>query len=191
MRRQIDPSIKQQAIRLYKEEGMTPSQIEKLLEVPHETLRYWTDPEFRDKKRKQARVRTQKYARKVGANEMARRGKQWRLDNPEANLLTKARQRAKKNGLECTITIEDIKIPTHCPYLGTLISRYGGSGPDVPTLDRINPNRGYVPGNIIVVSFKANTMKHNSYPSEVINLGRRIESLVRADSRFQFESKSP
>ena len=39
-----------------------------------------------------------------------------------------------------------------------------------PSLDRIIPEKGYVKGNIIVVSLKANTMKNNATIEEIKNL---------------------
>jgi hypothetical protein len=33
--------------------------------------------------------------------------------------------------------------------------------PDAPTIDRIDNNRGYEPGNIAVISLRANVLKSN------------------------------
>lgn len=38
---------------------------------------------------------------------------------------------------------------------------------DRPSLDRINPDRGYVPGNVQVISFRANTLKNNATREEL------------------------
>ncbi len=36
-----------------------------------------------------------------------------------------------------------------------------------PTLDRIDPVKGYVPGNIVVVSLRANTIKNDATMDEL------------------------
>lgn len=36
-----------------------------------------------------------------------------------------------------------------------------------PSLDRLNPRKGYVPGNVAVISFIANTIKSNATPTQL------------------------
>lgn len=83
--------------------------------------------------------------------------------HPEFRLLCGARCRAKQLGLPCTITIADISIPEFCPILGLKLLFGKKHAQDCsPSLDRIIPERGYVAGNIAVISHKANTMKSNA-----------------------------
>lgn len=75
---------------------------------------------------------------------------------------TNARKRALERGIPFAITKEDIIVPEFCPYLGLKLERAVGKGapqPNSPSLDRIVPELGYVPGNIRVISNQANTMK--------------------------------
>ena len=93
-----------------------------------------------------------------------------RARHPEAYLWKAAKQRAHKDGLYFTITPDDIKIPVMCPVLGIPLSFGAKSNEDrsnSPSLDRIDPNLGYVPGNIIVMSYKANTIKSNATVDEL------------------------
>ena len=88
-------------------------------------------------------------------------------------LLHHAKQRAEKMGWEFTITEEDIYIPETCPVLGMeLIVQSprgkGGGSAGSPSLDRINPALGYIPGNVQVISHLANTMKCNATPEELL-----------------------
>jgi hypothetical protein len=79
-----------------------------------------------------------------------------------------ARTRAKAAGVPFTITVDDIYIPSHCPVLGIpLVRNPKGGGPDSPSLDRIDPEKGYVPGNIVVVSNKVNTIKSTATLEEL------------------------
>ncbi|MFM7027814.1 MAG: hypothetical protein ACKOXK_03950 [Chakrabartia sp.] len=88
-------------------------------------------------------------------------------------MLKSARQRAKKAGVPFAITKDDLLIPAYCPVFGIKLERSLGSkgpGEASPTLDRIVPERGYVPGNIVIISNRANRAKSNLTPDELIAL---------------------
>jgi hypothetical protein len=88
--------------------------------------------------------------------------------NPIIYLLCACRARCKKNGIPYNLTNEDIVIPTHCPVLG--IPLIHGSKPfhsNSPSIDRIIPSLGYVKGNIAVISFRANRIKHDATWQEI------------------------
>jgi len=95
-------------------------------------------------------------------------------------LLHNAKARSKKLGLPCTITLDDIKVPDYCPLLGIQIKTNNTAVDDYsPSLDRIIPELGYIPQNIIVVSFRANTIKQNATPSELRMIADRLEQLLK------------
>jgi hypothetical protein len=54
-----------------------------------------------------------------------------------------------------------IVIPKRCPVLGIPIKIGGARSIHSPSLDRIKPNNGYVPGNVRVISDHANRLKGN------------------------------
>lgn len=89
--------------------------------------------------------------------------KRWVERNPEQRLITVAKQRAKKYGLDFTISKEDIKVPESCPILGIKLEFAFGKGsggkPHSPSLDRIDNTKGYIKGNVQVISHLANQMK--------------------------------
>ena len=73
-----------------------------------------------------------------------------------------ARKRAKEKDLEFTIKPEDISVPDVCPVSLVAMERNRGKlGPNSYSLDRINSSMGYIPGNVAVISFKANQIKNN------------------------------
>lgn len=76
------------------------------------------------------------------------------------------------NGMEFSITTEDIKIPDRCPYMGVpfvaLDPKYGHS------LDRIDSTKGYTPDNIQVISRIANLMKNGSTEQELITFAKGV-----------------
>ena len=90
---------------------------------------------------------------------------------PEASLLTNAKRRAKKRGIAFTITKEDVIIPEFCPVLGIRLvygrQRGRGPSPDSPSLDRLDNNKGYIKGNVAVISHRANTIKSNATAQEL------------------------
>jgi hypothetical protein len=98
----------------------------------------------------------------------------------EKRLLYSARTRAKKNGLVCTITEDDIIVPEICPILLIKMYRVPGQrqhGPS-PSLDRIDNTKGYVPGNVRVISYRANTLKNNMTFQQIERLYNYVLGLV-------------
>jgi hypothetical protein len=98
-----------------------------------------------------------------------------RLADPIGGLIRCAKYRAKKSGLEFSITANDITIPTCCPVLGIelkMSERGAGRQNTAPSLDRIDNTKGYIPGNVEVVSWRANALKRDSTPEEMIALAR-------------------
>lgn len=103
--------------------------------------------------------------------------KQYSENQPERRLLWAAKRRAKVNNLEFNLTLDDIIIPQHCPYLGIPIvhSRpLGDSRRDVASLDRIDNTKGYTKDNIEVISWLANTMKSDASPELLIAFAKEI-----------------
>jgi hypothetical protein len=98
--------------------------------------------------------------------------------DPRRSLLGNAKQRAKLKGLACTITIDDIIVPERCPLLDIPIVR----GADKlhcasPTIDRIRNDLGYVPGNIVVISYAANRAKGNLNSADLLKLATRLAAM--------------
>lgn len=90
------------------------------------------------------------------------------------HLIYRARNRAKVGGLPFTISEKDITIPTHCPVLGIAIKV--GDRSAGPSLDRHKPELGYVPGNVTVMSNRANVLKRDATPDEVFALAAYLKS---------------
>jgi len=85
----------------------------------------------------------------------------------ERRILAQARMRAKRDGVPFTITLKDIVIPKRCPVFGTLIKKGDKSRENSPSLDRKQNNLGYVPGNVFIISCRANRIKNDSTPEEL------------------------
>ena len=77
-----------------------------------------------------------------------------------SRLYYEATNRSKENKLEFNIEKSDIEIPLVCPVLNIPIKIDNKKlSLDSPTLDRIDNTKGYVKGNICVISWKANKIK--------------------------------
>ncbi len=106
-----------------------------------------------------------------------------RWKNPESyerRMLTAAMNRVKKKGLEINIDISDIIIPEYCPILGVklIVKRGQGCGPHdaSPSLDRIDSSKGYIKGNVQVISTRANLLKNNATVEELKSIIRYMEN---------------
>jgi len=81
---------------------------------------------------------------------------------PEYIMYLMAKTRAKKKGIPFTIEVSDVVIPKLCPMLNIPLFQANGVLHDnSPTLDRREGSKGYVKGNIRVISYKANRAKNN------------------------------
>jgi hypothetical protein len=98
------------------------------------------------------------------------RATDWRLANPERSMLGRAKNRATRLGIEFNLDISDIVIPDKCPILGIELASKRMSGPcaSSPSLDRIDSSKGYIKGNVWVISHKANSMKSNANIEEML-----------------------
>ena len=93
--------------------------------------------------------------------------RRWKKKRPEWYMLADSRKRAKRLGLPNTITRADIVIPDICPVFGIPLFISSGQPTDnSPSLDRVNPKLGYVPGNIAVISMRANRIKDQGTATE-------------------------
>lgn len=80
-------------------------------------------------------------------------------------MVVEAKSRASARGIAFDITPSDIQWNDVCPVLGIPITyqRGKGKGGDAnsPSLDKIDNDKGYVKGNVRVISNRANKLKNN------------------------------
>lgn len=106
----------------------------------------------------------------------------YRKLNPEKELLKLAKHRAKSKGLPFNLEVQDILIPEFCPISGVKLESGVGKGrhrgDSIPSLDRFIPEKGYVKGNVWVISWRANHLKNNATLEE-------LEQIVVAMKKVQ------
>jgi len=91
-------------------------------------------------------------------------------ESPETKMWRRAKNRAKERNQEFDLDRSDVVIPDTCPILGIPLKMHmGKSGglPDSPALDRVDNTKGYVKGNVQVISHLANCMKSSANNSEL------------------------
>lgn len=126
------------------------------------------DPEMREANKEKCKVYYQNYYREViRAN---------KASNIQSYLYKSAQARAKQRNIEFNIELEDVIVPERCPILGIKMSFHSNRKEDNSySLDRIDPNRGYIKGNIWVISLRANRIKNDATVSELRMIADAIE----------------
>lgn len=106
------------------------------------------------------------------------------VDNPNLDIgarklqtvLYNARRRAINENVPLPNFEEDylinlLPLDMKCPVLGIPMKwNYGSKKDDSPALDKIVPALGYVQGNVIFISERANRMKNNGTPEQIIGV---------------------
>lgn len=94
----------------------------------------------------------------------------------ERTMLQDAKKRARAKGLDFDISIEDIKVPAVCPVLGIPLFKMGGKRTDnSPSIDRVDNSLGYLKGNIMIISSRANLLKNNGTLEEFKSIVKYME----------------
>lgn len=92
----------------------------------------------------------------------------------EYGLLVSARHRAKISGLDFNLELSDIVIPDRCPIFGNKFHK-NPDRRDSPSLDRIDSDKGYIKGNVWVISRRANIIKNDATPAELRMIADAVE----------------
>ena len=98
---------------------------------------------------------------------------------PAEKILMQAKATAKKKNLEFNIGLEDIILPEFCKYLGTKLTNIQGQGAvwSNYSIDRIDSTKGYIKGNVEIISRKANSMKNMATEEELVVFAKNVLKL--------------
>lgn len=120
------------------------------------------------------RVAYNKEWRAANREKVRERERKYFQDNKDKlkpyKVLSTIKDRALKKGLDFDLSLEDIENFSVCPVFGFPLKRSEGGKPsyDSPSVDRIDPSKGYTKDNIQIISNLANMMKQNATPEQLL-----------------------
>ena len=133
----------------------------------------------RDKINKYLRERRAKDKEKARAFDAKYRDN-YHKNSPVSCILRTARNRAKKRNIPFSITPDDVVMPEVCSVLGIKLEfgRTGKPGglPNSPSLDKIDNDLGYVPGNVQIISHLANSMKSTANKEQLLKFAAWVNT---------------
>jgi hypothetical protein len=105
-----------------------------------------------------------------------------KLKHPLSYILLGSRSRAKRRGIEFTITAADVQMDENCPCCARKMQmRSGPAGkgplPSSPSLERIDGTKGYIPGNVVILCWRCNEIKRNATLDELRTIVTWLESV--------------
>ena len=84
---------------------------------------------------------------------------------------------AKRVGKKWDIEFGDLEFPTHCPVLGLELDYFAETTQEnSPSFDCVDSTKGYVKGNVVIISWRANRIKNDGTASEHRAIASFIES---------------
>lgn len=103
-------------------------------------------------------------------------------DRKATNLLAASKDRASRKGLDHNLTIEFIteKLKQPCPKtglsfrLGKTGSNYSDRDIQTPSIDRINPSKGYTIDNVQIVCWGYNVAKQRFTDDEIMEFWKNV-----------------
>lgn len=109
----------------------------------------------------------------------------WRSDNRKLDWIQrtvwKAKERAKRKNVPFNITTAYVAsiMGDNCPIFGEPFILHGTkTGADMtPNIDRIDPVKGYVEGNIAIISSKANRIKSAYQSKDIYKVAQWLEQI--------------
>lgn len=138
-------------------------------------------PEVKDRSNKQRREKRKndlEYKNLINLQQRERYRK-----NQVNRLFYNVKERSKRLGIEYNISKEDIIIPEYCPILGVkLVQGIKDNYLYTPSIDRIDNTKGYIKGNIAIISMLANTMKNSASTEHLIAFAKNIINYLQINN---------
>lgn len=145
----------------YNSTNITPEQQQILDQISRNDFSYWD---------------TVKNPNLVRTHEQMKRKDFAPYPTKEEIIFYRAKMNARKRKLEFNLELSDIVVPQFCCYLGVelLYDRKDYRSQYYFSVDRIDSSKGYIKGNIQVISKLANTMKNNATHEQLVTFARNV-----------------
>lgn len=103
-----------------------------------------------------------------------------RKQDPFGFALQLLRRNAKKRGSDFSLCKADFEpLPSHCPVLGIELDYSGLGKANSASIDRTDSRLGYIPGNVVIMSRRANTLKNDATLEELRKVLAYIENISK------------
>jgi hypothetical protein len=132
-------------------------------------------------------IRQTKKAEALNSRMFAKWGKEWNNKQFRKSAIYQTMRekfRAKKanaikSGKEFTIEFGDLVFPTHCPVLGLELDYFNDTrAENTVTFDRVDPSKGYIKGNVVMISWRANRIKNDGTAEEHLQIANFMKQHV-------------
>jgi hypothetical protein len=134
---------------------------------------------FAIKKQKQEKILNDKMFKKWGPKW---KDQEWRKSAIYQAMREKFKnKKANAGNHEFTIDFGDLTFPTHCPILGIELDYFALNGrlENSPSFDRVDPSKGYVKDNVVIVSWRANRIKNDGTAEEHEKIAKFMRSALQ------------
>lgn len=144
---------------------------ERIRQVVRKHIPNWDEAHGRTTKR---RVQDEQYRLKWGNKPET----SVELYNAQRSKFRAKKYNAQRTGWEWSISFGDLDWPTHCPILGMELDYFAeGRQENSPSFDQIDAGKGYVKGNVHIISWRANRIKNNGTAEEHRKIADYLEKL--------------
>jgi hypothetical protein len=89
------------------------------------------------------------------------------------------KSQAKSLGIEWNIRFQEVEWNDYCPVYDIRLDWFneGKAKDNTPSFDRTDSDKGYVAGNVVVMSWRANRLKNNARKEDIIALADYMENI--------------
>lgn len=103
------------------------------------------------------------------------------LEAAFSKAFSRKKQNSKKIGKEFTVRMSDIEWNLKCPILGIDLDWFSENQQEnSPSFDQVDPCKGYVPGNVVIMSWRANRIKNDGTVDEHLKIAEWMQ--LRAEA---------
>ena len=101
------------------------------------------------------------------------------LYNARRSKFKAKRSGARSSNVEWNIRFQEIEWNDYCPVYDIKLNWFneGKAKDNSVSFDRTDPDKGYVTGNVVVMSWKANRLKNNATKEDLQALADYMESI--------------
>lgn len=164
-------------------EGKSGTEVGKIVGVSRQRINQIVKENKLFLNRKEYGLSLKKIKRKINQQIKWKRDK-WILDDltrAQHSKFIRKRQNCKSRNIIWDLELEDIVWPTHCPVFGLELDYFAESKQDnSPSFDKIIPERGYIKGNVNIISFRANRIKNDGNIEEHLKIVEYLKNNLQS-----------